>query len=81
MVESSDKWQTVAMDAILSLLWFLPSLVFGVGTVVTLVAIRRAPAGTEDEDGFVYQHRTGVSLEARERRSVDTVPPMGARVA
>lgn len=81
MFESSGNWQTERMDALSTLLWYLPSVVFGLGTVVTVLAIRRAPAGTEDEDGFVYQHRTGVSLEARERRNADTVPPMGARVA
>ena len=81
MVESSDKWQTMAMDALTALLWYLPSVVFGLGTVVTLLAIRRAPAGTEDEEGFHYQHPSSLSLEARQQRSADTVPPMSARVA
>ena len=81
MVESSDKWQTMAMDALTALLWYLPSVVFGLGTVVTLLAIRRAPAGTEDEEGFVYQHQARVSLDARQQRSADTVPPVGARLA
>jgi hypothetical protein len=71
----------MTMDALLSLLWFLPSLVFGVGTVVTLVAIRRAPDATEDEEGFHYRPRAGLSLDARQPSGADPVPPLGARLA
>ncbi len=69
------------MDALLSLLWYLPSVLFGIGTVVTLLAVRRAPAGTEDEDGFHYQATSNLSLDARQRPNADTVPPMGVRLA
>lgn len=69
------------MDAILTILWFVPTVVFGVGTVITLVAVRRVPEGREDEDGFHYTRPLGESLEARHRRSSDTVPPMGTRFA
>jgi hypothetical protein len=69
------------MDALLSLLWCLPSVLFGIGTVVTLLAVRRAPAGTEDEDGFHYQPASNRSLEARQRPNAGTVPPMGVRLA
>lgn len=81
MVDSSDKWQSMAMDALTALLGYLPSVVFGLGTVVTLLAIRRAPAGTEDEDGFVYQHQARGSLDARQQSGAGTVPPLGARLA
>ena len=81
MAESVGIWHCFLMDAILSLLWNLPTVVFGIGTVVTLLAVRRAPAGTEDEDGFHYQPATGQSLEARQRQTSGTVPPMGARLA
>lgn len=69
------------MDALTALLWYLPSVVFGLGTVVTVLAVRRAPAGTEDEEGFHYRPRAGVSLDARQQRSADTVPPMETRLA
>jgi hypothetical protein len=69
------------MDALLSLLWYLPSVLFGIGTVVTLLAVRRAPAGMEDEDGFHYQATSNRSLDARQQQSSDTVPPMGVRLA
>ena len=69
------------MDALSALLGYLPSVVFGLGTVVTVLAVRRAPAGTEDEEGFHYRPRAGLSLDARQQRSADPLPPMGARVA
>jgi cytochrome c-type biogenesis protein CcmH/NrfF len=81
MVESSGIWHSLVMDALLSLLWYLPSVLFGIGTVVTLLAVRRAPAGTEDEDGFHYQTVSNRSLDARQQQSSDTVPPMGVRLA
>lgn len=81
MVESGGAWHTVLMDAILSLLWVLPSVLFGVGIVVTLLAVRRAPAGSESRDGFHYQHAVNRSLESRQQSSSDTVPPMGAHLA
>ncbi len=81
MVESSGIWHSLVMDALLSLLWYLPSVLFGIGTVVTLLAVRRAPAGTEDEDGFHYQPASTRSLDARQQQSSDTVPPMGVRLA
>lgn len=81
MVESSGIWHSSLMDAILSLLWYLPSVVFGVGTIVTLLAVRRAPAGAEDEDGFHYQAASNRLLDARLQQSSGTVPPMGARLA
>lgn len=81
MVESSDFWHSQAMDAVLSLLWFLPSVVFGVGTIATLLLVRRAPVGTEDEDGFHYVHAVHPSLEARHASTSGTVPPMVTRVS
>ena len=81
MVESSGIWHSLVMDALLSLLWYLPSVLFGIGTVVTLLAVRRAPAGTEDEDGFHYQPASNRSLDVRQQQSSDTVPPMGVRLA
>lgn len=69
------------MDITRAILWFLPSVVFGVGTVITLIAVRRAPKGREDEDGFHYRQPVGQSLEERQRRGSDTVPPMGTRFA
>jgi hypothetical protein len=42
------------MEALLTILWFVPSIVFGVGTVITIVALQRAPEGREDERGFRY---------------------------
>lgn len=71
----------MTMDAIISLLWFLPSVLFGIGIVVTLLAIRRAPAGSESRDGFHYHHAVNRSLESRQQTSSDTMPPMGAHVA
>lgn len=81
MFESSGNWQTEPMDALIALLWYLPSVVFGLGTVVTLLAIRRAPAGTEDDDGFVYQHQARGSLDVRQQSGAGTAPPLGARLA
>ena len=81
MVESSGIWHSLVMDALLSLLWYLPSVLFGIGTVVTLLAVRRAPAGMEDEDGFHYQAASNRSLDARQQQSSDTIPPMGVRLA
>jgi hypothetical protein len=69
------------MDAAHAFLWSLPTIVFGVGTVITLVAVRRAPEGCEDEEGFHYSRPPGKSLEARQAPSSDTVPPMGTRFA
>lgn len=42
------------MEAVLTILWFVPSLVFGVGTVITIVALQRAPEGRENERGFRF---------------------------
>ncbi len=81
MVESSGKWHTGGMETLHSLLWFLPSVLFGVGIVVTLLAVRRAPAGSESRDGFHYQHAVNRSLESRQQTSSGTVPPMGMHIA
>ena len=42
------------MHSALAILWMVPSLVFGVGTIITVLALRRAPEGYEDETGFHY---------------------------
>ena len=42
------------MHSALAILWMVPSLVFGVGTIITVVALRRVPEGYEDETGFHY---------------------------
>jgi hypothetical protein len=42
------------MDAVLIFLRLATSLIFGVGTVITIVALRRAHMGREDEEGFHY---------------------------
>ena len=44
------------MNSTLTLIWIVASLGFAVGTVMTLVSLRRAPEGLEDENGFRYLH-------------------------
>jgi hypothetical protein len=47
-------------------------VIFGVGTIITLVALRRAPMGREDEDGFHFleSSQTPEVSAAKEDRQV-----------
>jgi hypothetical protein len=53
------------MEAALTILRFAVPVFFGLGTVVTILAVRRAPVGREDADGF----RMIDSIETRAARS------------
>jgi hypothetical protein len=57
------------MEAALTFLRFVTPVIFGVGTVITLIATRRAPLGREDEDGFHFVE----SSDAPARNSVEGV--------
>jgi len=69
------------MQAALTFLWFLPSIVFGVGTVITLVALRRAPEGRENDEGFQYLRSSHTPAPAPVRDSSHVVHSAGARLA
>ena len=73
MFERARIWQSVVMHPALAFLWFLPSIVFGVGTVITIVALRRAPDGFEDTDGFHCLHLSDAARRADSSASADVV--------
>lgn len=73
-------WQSMTMQLIQALLSLAVPVMFGLGTVITIVALRRAPEGTEDHEGFHYRHAFQVPRPApapARRSTVDTMPPMG----
>ena len=81
MAERRDLWQSKRMDAVRTILWSLPSIIFGLGTVITIVALRRAPDGSEDEEGFQYLRSSHTPLPPQAREPADAVHPSGAHLA
>lgn len=78
MAGSVPMWQSMTMQLIQALLSLAVPVMFGLGTVITIVALRRAPEGSEDNEGFHYRPAFQVPRPAPARRStVDTMPPMG----
>ena len=69
------------MHPVLAILWFLPSFVFGVGTVITILALRRAPEGFENEDGFHYLRPSEMPLPMSQRDSTQIVHSGGVGLA
>lgn len=72
MFDATRLWQTRAMQLAASILWFLPSVVFGVGTVITIVALRRAPEGFESENGFHLRPTDAALVPVRTHAAVGT---------
>jgi hypothetical protein len=54
MVTTRRFWHSLAMQSALPLLLILAGFILAVGTVVMIVALRRAPEGYEDENGFQF---------------------------
>ena len=69
MFDLGRFWQSVAMHPAVAILWFLPSIVFGVGTIVTIIALRRAPEGYENDEGFQYLRRSQSPFATRHTSS------------
>lgn len=69
------------MNTATTILWFLPSFVFGVGTVITIVALRRAPEGYQDEEGFHYLRSSHTPMGADAHDAVQAVHSAGGRLA
>jgi hypothetical protein len=53
-------WQILAMLSALSIFSILGGLVLVAGTVITVVGLRHAPEGYEDENGFQLGTQPGV---------------------
>ena len=62
------------MDAALIILRFVLPVVFGGGTVFTILALRRAPVGREDEDGFHFIESTDAPVASRAEGAGHVVP-------
>ena len=62
------------MQMLHALLTFLTPVIFGVGTVITIVALRRAPEGNEDSEGFHYRHAFQMPRVARVKSAPEIVP-------
>lgn len=74
MARAAGTAHSRSMQTIQTLLTLVPSVIFGVGTIVTIVALRRAPEGSEDSEGFHYRHAFAVPRRARRHGKVDTIP-------
>jgi hypothetical protein len=81
MVEARCIWQSERMQPAVAILWFLPSIVFGVGTVITILALRHAPEGYESEEGFQYLHLSDAARVAGTREAANVAHPTGAGLA
>jgi cytochrome c-type biogenesis protein CcmH/NrfF len=57
------------MHPALTILWLASSAILAAGTVIMIVALRRAPEGEEGPDGFRYVNES----EARRDEAVETV--------
>jgi hypothetical protein len=57
------------MHPALTALWLASSAILAVGTVIMIVALRRAPEGVEGPDGFRYLNEA----DARRNDAVESV--------
>ena len=81
MAAASRLWQSLLMQTLHALLAIVPSVIFGVGTIITIVALRRAPEGLEDAEGFHYRHPFAMPRANEDRPAAPEPVTGGTRFA